>query len=167
MKQGVPLTETPTQRDLSAILDDTEILYAYKMSYILNFYREPSFRYIETTFGLQRTEIVMLIFLTSQDGISAQDICDFSGHLKPNVSRAAISLERRGLIFRQRDRDDNRKQLLHLTQAGRAMYREFMPLLVERERDMIGCLTKREREQFMFLLTKLASHVPSWGKSDV
>lgn len=163
LKQERTVTEALTDRDLSAILDNTEILYAYKMSYILNFYREPSFRYIENTFGLQRTEIVMLIFLNSQDGISAQDMCDFSGHLKPNVSRAAISLEKRGLILRRRDRGDNRKQLLHLAPAGRTMYRKFMPLLVERERNMLGCLSELEREQFMFLLSKLASHVPNWG----
>ena len=161
------MTETLTERDLSTVLEDTEILYAYKMSYILNFYREPSFRYIENTFGLQRTEIVMLIFLNSQDGISAQDMCDFSGHLKPNVSRAAIALDKKGLILRRRDWGDHRKQLLHITPAGRAIYHQFMPILVERERDMLGCLSERERKQFMSLLTKLASHVPNWYKKEL
>ena len=53
------------------ILDGTAIPTAYKIGYILNFYREPSFRAIEMEFGLTRPEIVILIFLTVRDGASA------------------------------------------------------------------------------------------------
>ncbi|MBL6430118.1 MAG: hypothetical protein HOY44_21595 [Maritimibacter sp.] len=35
-----------------AILNGTEIPFAYKASYILNFYREPLFRVIENELGL-------------------------------------------------------------------------------------------------------------------
>ena len=153
-------------RTLSEILDATEIPFAYKMSYILNFYREPSFRAIESAFGLQRTEIVMLIFLKFRDGISAQDMCDFSGHLKPNVSRAAQALEKREYVYRQRDKCDSRRQLIYLTKNGHGMYAKIMPQLVEREKAMLECLSTRERNQLMRLLTKLAAHVPDWGWLD-
>lgn len=149
--------------DLDGILEATGIPTAYKIGYVLNHYREPSFRSIETTFGLTRPEIVMLIFLVRCDGITAAEICQFSGHLKPNMSRAAIALERKGLIRRVADAQDQRRQLLFVTAEGRRMHDRFMPLLAERESTMLACLSERERAQLTRLLRKLAAHVPDWA----
>ena len=73
----------------------TEIPTAYKIGYILNFYREPSFRAIEMEFALTRPEIVILLALHSREGITAAEFCEFSGHLKAGVSRAVIALRNR------------------------------------------------------------------------
>src|ERR1044071_1367750 len=73
--------------NISDVLGGTEIKIAYKMGYVLNFYREPSFRKIEMEFGLTRPEIVTLMFLNFREGVTASDICEFSGHLKANISR--------------------------------------------------------------------------------
>lgn len=148
---------------LSGILEATGIPTAYKIGYILNHYREPSFRGIETEFGLTRPEIVMLIFLVRCDGISAAEICEFSGHLKPNMSRAAIALERKGMIRRVADAQDQRRQLLYVTDEGQAMHDRFMPRLEQREAAMLACLNERERAQLTHLLRKLAQHVPDWA----
>ena len=47
--------------ETAAVLDGTEIRIAYKIGYVLNFYREPAFRRIETAHGITRPEIVTLI----------------------------------------------------------------------------------------------------------
>lgn len=159
--------ELPREPDgetgLRAILSGTEIPTAYKIGYILNFYREPSFRAIETEFGLTRPEIVILLALHFRDGITASEFCEFSGHLKAGVSRAVIALERKGLIRRQTDASDNRRQLLFLTEAGRELYGRYVPALKAREQAMLACLSATERRQFDRLLDKLAAHVPQWG----
>jgi DNA-binding MarR family transcriptional regulator len=146
-----------------AILDGTAIPTAYKIGYILNFYREPSFRAIEMEFGLTRPEIVILIFLTVRDGASASEFCEFSGHLKASVSRAVILLEKKGLVRREPDRADSRRQLLYLTAEGRALYERYIPMLQAREAAMLACLSGEERAEFGRLLDKLAAHVPQWG----
>ncbi|WP_439498429.1 MarR family winged helix-turn-helix transcriptional regulator [Bosea sp. (in: a-proteobacteria)] len=146
-----------------AILDGTAIPTAYKIGYILNFYREPSFRMIETEFGLTRPEIVILIFLTVRDGASASEFCEFSGHLKASVSRAVILLDKKNLIRREPDKTDSRRQLLYLTPEGRALYERYIPMLKAREAAMLACLSTEERAQFARLLDKLAAHVPGWG----
>lgn len=148
---------------LSAILNGTEIPTAYKIGYILNFYREPSFRAIETEFGLTRPEIVILLALHFRDGITASEFCEFSGHLKAGVSRAVIALEKKGLIRRQTDAADNRRQLLFVTEAGRELYGRYIPALRAREQAMLSCLSIAERRQLDRLLDKLAAHVPQWG----
>jgi DNA-binding MarR family transcriptional regulator len=155
--------QTSPNGDISEVLGGTEIRIAYKIGYVLNFYREPSFRAIETEFGLTRPEIVTLIFLHFRDGVTASEICEFSGHLKANMSRGIIALEKKRLLRRKADRADNRRQNLFITAAGRAMYARYMPMLRAREQAMMACLSPSEREQFESLLDRLAAHVPQWS----
>ncbi|HSW03075.1 MarR family winged helix-turn-helix transcriptional regulator [Aquabacterium sp.] len=149
-------------RQLSDILEGVAIPYAYKLGYMINSYREPSFRAIEATHGLTRPEILSLIFLCFRDGITASDICDFSGHLKNNISRAVTALEKKGLIRREVAEGDQRKQLIFITAQGRKMHDRFMPALVERETAMMACLSAEERRVLQRLLRKLCANVPAW-----
>jgi DNA-binding MarR family transcriptional regulator len=148
---------------VAGVLGGTEIRIAYKIGYVLNFYREPSFRRIEMEFGITRPEIVTLIFLNFREGVTASDICEFSGHLKANISRGIIALEKKKLLRREADPADNRRQFLFITPAGRALYARYIPALRERERAMLACLTQQEKRTFELLLDKLASHVPQWA----
>src|SRR5690606_32080318 len=152
---------------LNDILDGVSIPVSYKIGYMSNYYREPSFREIERALGLTRPEILSLIFLCFRDGITVTDICEFSGHLKANISRAAITLEKKGLIERRTHDDDQRRQLLFMTAAGRALHDRFMPGLVQREADMLKCLSDKERRQFDDILRKLCAHTRSWSEQSV
>jgi|GEM_PF-935511 len=151
--------------ELKDILDGVPIPMAYKIGYISNSYRELSFRAIEARYGLTRPEILSLIFLYFKDGITATEICEFSGHLKTNISRAVIALEKRGMLKREADPDDQRRQLLYITPAGRKQHDMFMPGLELREQRMMACLSAREREQLERLLRKMCAHAPEWNGS--
>jgi DNA-binding MarR family transcriptional regulator len=144
------------------ILNGIDIRVAFKMGYVQNFYREPAFRAIEVEHKIKRPEILTLIFLGFQDGVTAAEICEFSGHLKTNIIRAVHDLERKGFLRREADVQDRRRQLLYLLPKGREVRDSFMPALVERECWMLEPLSSREVAQFERILDKLASHVPSW-----
>ncbi|HLT98553.1 MAG TPA: MarR family transcriptional regulator [Burkholderiaceae bacterium] len=152
---------------LSDIIDGVAIPTSYKIGYISNYYREPSFREIEQKLGLTRPETLSLIFLCFTDGITVTDICDFSGHLKANISRAAVALERKGLITRQPSSTDQRRQLLYVTTEGRAVHDRFMGGLRQREAQMLSCLNSKEREQLDALLRKLCGHARDWSADPV
>ncbi|MDX3806391.1 MarR family winged helix-turn-helix transcriptional regulator [Bosea thiooxidans] len=161
-KSPAPASQVGALRDL---LGGTDIPTAYKLGYILNFYREPSFRRIEAELGLTRPEIVILLALHFREGITAAEFCEFSGHLKAGVSRAAIALAKKELITRVTDQSDSRRQRLFLTDAGRDIYRRYAPALKAREAAMLACLSHAERRQLDGLLEKLAAHVPDWGST--
>jgi DNA-binding MarR family transcriptional regulator len=162
MHEPTPRTMS-ARKPLSDILHGVAIPYAYKLGYMINSYREPSFRAIEAVHGLTRPEILSLIFLYFRDGISASDICDFSGHLKNNISRAVTALEKKKLIRREPDKDDQRRQIIFITAAGRRQHDSFMPGLIEREQAMMACLSEGERKQLDKLLSKLCAHTPEWN----
>jgi len=153
--------ETPGP--ISEILNGVSIPFAYKLGYLVNSYREPSFRSIESKLGLTRPEILTLIFLFYRDGITASEICDFSGHLKNNISRAVTALEKKGLIRRVPNASDQRRLLLFITASGRRMHENFMPGLQERERAMMSALTVKERADLTRLLQKMCSSTPTWS----
>lgn len=148
---------------LSEILDGVDIPFAYKLGYLINSYREPSFRAIEATYGLTRPEILSLIFLYFRDGISAADICDFSGHLKNNISRAITALEGKGLVRREPSPQDQRRLIIYITADGRSLHNTFMPALKKREDDMMASLSAAERRTFEVLLQKLCADGPQWN----
>jgi DNA-binding MarR family transcriptional regulator len=151
------------EKPLSEIIDGVSIPFAYKLGYMINSYREPSFRAIESKFGLTRPEILTLIFLFHRDGISASDICDFSGHLKNNISRAVTALETKKLIRREVDPEDQRRLVLFITSQGRKLHNQFMPGLKKRETDMMQCLSSKEQSDLEHLLRKLCLHAPKWS----
>jgi DNA-binding MarR family transcriptional regulator len=145
------------------ILNGIDIRIAFKMGYVQNFYREPAFRAIEVQYRIKRPEILTLIFLGFQDGVTAAEICEFSGHLKTNIIRAVHDLERKGFLRREPDAQDRRRQLLFLQTKGREVRDSFMPSLMERERWMLEPLSAREVAQFERLLDKMSAHVPEWA----
>lgn len=165
-KRAGKTPKTDRAGDASGVLGGTEIKIAYKIGYVLNFYREPAFRKIETVYGITRPEIVTLIFLVYRDGVTAKDICEFSGHLKANISRGIIALEKKGLLRRAMDAADNRLQKLYITPAGRALYQRYIPQLRTREEAMLACLSRTELKTLEALLDKLAAHVPEWSAVD-
>ncbi len=155
---------TATKNPLSAILDGVSIPLAYKLGYMINTYREPSFRSIEARYALTRPEILSLIFLYFQDGISASDICDFSGHLKNNISRAITALEKKDLVRREPDPQDQRRLVIYITDSGRQLHDCFMPGLRQREADMVACLSASEQADLEALLRKLCANAQAWGR---
>lgn len=165
LNEDAPLALDAEAADLRELLGGTDIPTAYKLGYVLNFYREPSFRRIEAELGLTRPEIVILLALHAREGITAAEFCEFSGHLKAGVSRAAIALAKKQLINRVTDETDSRRQRLFLTDAGRQIYNLYAPALKAREAAMLSCLSQSERGQLDRLLEKLAAHVPNWGSA--
>lgn len=74
---------------------------------------------------------------------------------KVKVSRAAASLETRGLIRRVPNADDLREAFLVLTPAGEAIYGEIAPLALAYARDLTAGLSAKEQSALGDLIDKL------------
>ena len=76
---------------------------------------------------------------------------------KVAVNRACKVLEGRGLVQRVPNERDGRSHLLDLTEEGRSIHREVMPLALATERDLFEGFKLAEREQFRKLLDRIYS----------
>lgn len=140
---------------------------AWRLNYIANFYTVPFYLALEHKLGISRPEYVVLFCVTQNHDTTAQEIVSASGRPKNTLSMAIAKLERKGLIVRNRNKDDARRMELRPTAAGSAMYRKILPLLQDRERRMLQVLTAAERKQFDALLLKIARHVHEWQEPDL
>ena len=89
-------------------------------------------------------------------GATVGQVADMAWVDRAEVSRAAATLEKRGLTARRDNPDDRRTPILHITQAGMDVYR---PLLAERSafhETLMAELTGEERAELDRILTKIA-----------
>ena len=100
-------------------------------------------------FGLDVPEWRVMATVGSWHGCTAQHIAESTRMHKTRVSRAVAHLEARELIERASSAADRREREVRLTKAGRRMYAELVPLVLERERELLACLTKEQLRGFL------------------
>jgi DNA-binding MarR family transcriptional regulator len=104
----------------------------------------PSWRVI-ATLGFRR------------DACSAQYISDCTRTHKSTISRAVTALMERQLVERVENAEDRREFRLRLTRKGKILYEELIPRLLQREGEVLSCLSRDERNELDRLLGKIES----------
>ncbi len=89
------------------------------------------------------------------DACSAQYISHCTRTHKSTISRAVTAMLKRRLVERVENEDDRREFQLRLTRKGKALYQALIPRLLRKERDILSCLTAKERDAFAQLLGKI------------
>lgn len=145
------------------ILESSEIAFAYRISYLANFFTGSVYRQVVARHGVARSEFVVVFCLKAIGESTAQDVCDITGRPKNSVSRAVNALLERGYVTRRADDTDGRRALLTLTRSGRELYGAALPIFREREAAMLAPLSKRERNQLDRLLAKLVLRDDDWA----
>src|SRR5690242_5514293 len=69
--------------------------------------------------------------LWQEDGISQRELSQRVGMMEPTTATALTSMERKGYVRRIRNRTDRRIVNVFLTERGRALRRELLPLAAE------------------------------------
>ena len=110
-------------------------------------------------FGVNITEWRILSLLAIEPDISAARICHVIGFDKGPVSRTLALLQTRGLVRIRPDRQDARTHSISLTPKGRTTHDQVIVVALERERRLLSCLRKDEREVLINLLRRVHSNL--------
>jgi DNA-binding MarR family transcriptional regulator len=97
----------------------------------------------------------VLVTLGQYGTMTGKAIGTHSHMHKTKVSRAVAQLEKRKLVTRKINRDDQREAFLSLTPAGRAIYNDLVPTALDFERELLDALEPSERVMFNRVLDKL------------
>lgn len=149
---------------LDAILKNNPIPAAYRINYVANFYVGPLIAKMEKSFKLTRPEWIVLFCLTQQPRLNAQQISTVSGRAKTSIAGAVKLLQKKKLITRKTDIADSRRRVLHLTDAGRGLYKSIIGNFIAREADMLVSLDAGERRTLVRLFDKIIKGDRSWAK---
>ncbi|MFC3100296.1 MarR family winged helix-turn-helix transcriptional regulator [Altererythrobacter lauratis] len=110
-------------------------------------------------FGLSVPEWRVMAVLGDSGPLTQRDLTQRTLMDKVAVNRACKVLEERGLAARTPNAQDGRSHHLGLTEAGRTMHGQIMPLAVEMESRVFASLTPEEIGQFRTLLHKVREQV--------
>lgn len=106
-------------------------------------------------FGIDIAEWRVLATLAAGEPRSAQLIVRSTRTHKTRISRAVSRMIEVGLLERAGSDGDRRLLPLRRTERGRALCAKLVPLVLERERALMACLSDDERRCFTTALGKL------------
>ncbi|OYW45559.1 MAG: MarR family transcriptional regulator [Sphingomonadales bacterium 12-68-11] len=112
-----------------------------------------------TRFGLSVPEWRVMAVLGDSGALTQRQLTRLTLMDKVAVNRACKVLEERGLAVREPNALDGRSHLLQLTDSGRAMHGQIMPLALALERQLFAGFTEDERKQFSTLLKRVRGEV--------
>lgn len=106
-------------------------------------------------FALKIPEWRVIAVLGDSGAMTQRDLTEATLMDKVAVNRACKVLDDRGLIARVPNAHDGRSHLLELTDEGRSIHEEVMPLALATERDLFAGFTAKEQKQFRELLARM------------
>ncbi|HEX4024483.1 MAG TPA: MarR family transcriptional regulator [Steroidobacteraceae bacterium] len=107
------------------------------------------------TSGFTFTQWVVLMHLRDGLALNATVLCAQLRHDSGALTRIIDQLEKRGLVSRERSRQDRRSVRLHLTAAGRQTVDGTMPAVVALMNAALGGFSRTELADLTRLLIKL------------
>lgn len=107
------------------------------------------------TFDLRPVDFSVMSLIQHNPGITSRQLCAALGILPPNLVGMVGALEKRGLIQRERHRNDGRALSLYVTVAGGTLMQKAEQVASDLEIERTDRLTATERKTLMRLLQKI------------
>lgn len=105
--------------------------------------------------GLKPVDFSVLSLVHHNPGITSRQVCSTLGILPPNLVAMIGNLEKRGLLQRERHRNDGRALSLYLTDPASSMIETAQATAQQLELDATQRLTPTERQRLIQLLQKV------------
>lgn len=114
-------------------------------------------RVYKDRYGLLRTEWRVLFHLGIYRELTASEIGARASIHKTKISRAVARLEARRFLHREEVAEDRRREILRLTPAGRAAYRDLRQVAKEYEGALLEGFSAAEIRTLKQALKRLAA----------
>ena len=105
--------------------------------------------------GVAIGQWAVLLFLWARDGMTQAELSRGVAIEPPTMVRTIDRMARDGLVSRALDPDDGRLSRIYLTERGRSLRDELVPLAVAVNEEILKRLTANEARTLRRLLTKL------------
>ena len=129
------------------------------VTFIANKLSRSATVFYQSKFGVNVTEWRIMSLLAIEPGITASRICHVIGFDKGPVSRTLAAMQARDLIAIKNDSRDARSHSISLTRKGQDTHDSVIVAALERERRLLACLEKDEREVLIDLLRRIHSNL--------
>lgn len=136
----------------------------YQLSVTSNAVSSLIAQHYRVRFGLKITEWRVMAVLGDAGALTQRALARSTLMDKVAVNRACKVLEDRGLVRRQPNAQDGRSHLLELTEEGRGVHSEIMPMALDIEETIFEVLDDAERGQFRELMARVFARVETMAE---
>ena len=109
--------------------------------------------------GLTTPKMRSLAVLSVVDGPLIRELAVYTVTEQSTLSRALDQLQTEGLIRREADAADSRAVRVFITEAGRAMFDDLWPQMVQAQSRMFRGIPEEERRAFVATLQKMLVNI--------
>ena len=107
----------------------------------------------------QQYNVLRILRGAGPDGLPTLAIADRMVEQTPGITRLLDRMEAKGLVSRQRCREDRRQMLCYATAAGLALLRELDAPIDAAEESVVAGLSDRQRAQLLRALEQVRTDV--------
>lgn len=100
-----------------------------------------------------------LMCLWEEEGVTQRDIAKKSKVENSTTTRTLDKLEKLGLVERQPDPESRRSFRIYLTEEGRALQSQLVPIPAGLNKEYLSVLESNEQKELLRLLKKLVDRV--------
>jgi DNA-binding MarR family transcriptional regulator len=108
---------------------------------------------------LSQEQWFILNRLRRDSGLTQVELSDAATQDRPNVTRLVAALEASGLVMREADADDGRKQRVHLTTLGCEIHDRFAALVPQARRAILKGVSPDDLATTLRVLSQLESNL--------
>ncbi len=135
----------------------------YQLSITSNAVSDLIARAYRGRFALKVPEWRLMAVLGERASATQRELCEATAMDKVTVNRATKALEDRGLIGRAPNAADGRSHHLALTNTGRELYDQIVPLALSVEAELEKILGSGEAKALETMLAQLRARVAELG----
>ncbi len=135
----------------------------YQLSITSNAVSDLIARAYRGRFALKVPEWRLMAVLGERASATQRQLCEATAMDKVSVNRASKALEDRGLIGRAPNAADGRSHHLALTDTGRELYDQIVPLALSVEAELEKILGSGEAKALESMLAQLRARVAELG----
>jgi len=112
-------------------------------------------------YGITPEQFGMLEQLYQNEGITQKKLSELHGKDQTSVGKTLERLEHKDLIIRSTDPVDRRAILLRLSEEGKELYLQVVPLMNDMDQSLRELITPEGEEQLAVLLNKIYQGISS------
>ncbi|OSZ73117.1 MarR family winged helix-turn-helix transcriptional regulator [Hydrogenophaga sp. IBVHS1] len=131
-------------------------LFLYRLSRLQAVAVAPVGRLCQARYGISRREWRLLVVLARHGAMLSSELADQAQLDRARTSRIVTTLADMKLIVREVIPSDRRQARVSLTPEGQALYDEFLPVVIELNRQLLLELERDEIRQLDGLMDRLA-----------
>ncbi|GGH37927.1 MarR family winged helix-turn-helix transcriptional regulator [Paenibacillus segetis] len=110
-------------------------------------------------FGITSEQWAVLHWLTEEDGITQRELSRRTEKDPTNVTRILDQLEKKGWILRGANGEDRRSFLIFVTESGRELSQELLPIEAQFTRNMVQSLADEDIAILRRALSTINDHL--------